>query len=203
MEQTALRPKPLPGRPPADFHRSTDPSGPGDPPCPRAARRRGRRLLRTVLGIVAGTALVLCGVGLGTVGISLIDPGGAARTWAGVWQAGLHGRAEAGDAAAPGEPGSTAPARERGLPTLGIEAVDAPGSRTGALVVGVHVPGPAHAAGLARGDVLLAVGGRPVRSAAGLARQVAAARPGSPVMLTVRGAGGTRRHLSTIPGVAT
>ncbi|CAM5716551.1 hypothetical protein SALBM135S_08152 [Streptomyces alboniger] len=47
--------------------------------------------------------------------------------------------------------------------------VDAPRG-PGALVVGVHVPGPGHTAGLVRGDTLLAVGGTRVGAlVAGLA----------------------------------
>jgi S1-C subfamily serine protease len=102
-----------------------------------------------------------------------------------------------GDPAREGEPG-----RQPARGTLGIEAVDAPGGR-GALVVGVHDPGPGSGAGLVRGDVLLALDGTPVTSAAGLARAVADARPGRRVTLRVRHADGTRGQLSAVPGTAT
>ncbi|MFB7245858.1 PDZ domain-containing protein [Streptomyces populi] len=86
--------------------------------------------------------------------------------------------------------------------TLGIEAVDAPGGG-GALIVGVHLPGPGYSAGLVRGDVLLALDGTGITSAADLARAVADARPGREVTLRVRHADGGRGHLSAVPGTAT
>ncbi len=66
MEQTALRPKPMPGRDP----------GPG-PACdddrrPPGGHRRRRRLTTLLLGLLAATALLLAGVGLGTVGATVI-----------------------------------------------------------------------------------------------------------------------------------
>ncbi len=85
--------------------------------------------------------------------------------------------------------------------TLGIEAVDA--ETPGALVVGVHVPGPGYSAGLVRGDVLLAFGGTRVDSAADLARAVARARPGTEVALTVRHRSGGFQQLIAVPGVVT
>ncbi|MBO4259363.1 PDZ domain-containing protein, partial [Streptomyces griseorubiginosus] len=85
--------------------------------------------------------------------------------------------------------------------TLGLEAVDDRGP--GALVVGVHVPGPACAAGLVRGDVLLAFDGTRLDTAADLARAVAHARPGTRVTLTVRHRGGTYQRLTAVPGVVT
>ncbi|WP_157868996.1 PDZ domain-containing protein, partial [Streptomyces atriruber] len=72
-----------------------------------------------------------------------------------------------------------------------------------ALLVGVHVPGPGHAAGLVRGDTLLAVGGTRIDSVAGLAAVVGAARPGRGLTLTVRHEGGGRQVLSARPGVVT
>ncbi|MER5379462.1 PDZ domain-containing protein, partial [Streptomyces sp. NPDC002688] len=89
-----------------------------------------------------------------------------------------------------------------GRAALGIEAVDAP-EGGGALVVGVHIPGPGSTAGLVRGDVLVAVGGTEVSSAADLARAVADAQPGKEVTLDVRHANGTRRQLSALPGIVT
>ncbi|MFD4629250.1 PDZ domain-containing protein [Streptomyces sp. NPDC058284] len=86
--------------------------------------------------------------------------------------------------------------------TLGIEAVDAPGGE-GALLVGVHVPGPGHTAGLVRGDTLLAFGGTRIGSAARLASVIGAARPGRAVALTVRHEGGGRQLLPVRPGVVT
>jgi membrane-associated protease RseP (regulator of RpoE activity) len=85
---------------------------------------------------------------------------------------------------------------------LGVEAVDAP-KGAGALLVGVHVPGPGHAAGLVRGDVLTAFGGSRIASAADLASAVATAPPGRAVTLTVRRANGDRQMLPVTPGVVT
>jgi S1-C subfamily serine protease len=73
----------------------------------------------------------------------------------------------------------------------------------GALVVGVHVPGPGYTAGLVRGDVVLHLGGSRTGSAADLARVIAAARPGAAVRLVVRHANGTRQYLVAVPGVVT
>ncbi|MEU2734538.1 PDZ domain-containing protein [Streptomyces sp. NPDC007095] len=83
-----------------------------------------------------------------------------------------------------------------------MEAVDAPDGG-GALVVGVHIPGPGHTAGLVRGDTLIAFGGARLGSAADLARAVSAADPGTTVTLGVRHANGDHQQLSTVPGVVT
>jgi S1-C subfamily serine protease len=86
-------------------------------------------------------------------------------------------------------------------PTLGIEAVD--DERSGAEVVGVHIPGPGYSAGLVRGDAVVRFGRTRIGSAADLARAVARARPGRGVTLTVRHRDGSRRRLSVTPGVVT
>jgi S1-C subfamily serine protease len=82
-----------------------------------------------------------------------------------------------------------------------VEVVDA--EKSGALVVGVHVPGPGYAAGLVRRDVILAFGKTRIDSAADLARAVAGARPGGEVTLTVRHRSGGYQQLTAIPGVVT
>ncbi|ARX87207.1 MULTISPECIES: PDZ domain-containing protein [Streptomyces] len=105
------------------------------------------------------------------------------------------GTASSGKGAAAVGPGSPRPA-------LGVEAVDAPGGG-GALLVGVHQPGPGHAAGLVRGDVLLAFGGSRIASAGDLAKAVAGARPGRNVTLTVRHASGARQVVTARPGLVT
>ncbi|MEU2052699.1 PDZ domain-containing protein [Streptomyces bungoensis] len=204
MEHTALRPKPMPGQ----ERRENDPAGPGHDPAgpghdaleravggarrPHAARRRGRRIRNLLLGTVIGTALVLCGVGLGTVGTTVI---GTTRP--------AEPRRQAPPAGPSAGPGAAAPrpAEARTGPTLGVEAVDA--EQAGALVVGVHVPGPGYTAGLVRGDVLLRFGTVRVDTAAGLARAVAHARPGTQVTLTVRHRGGGYQQLTVVPGVVT
>ncbi|MFI0962648.1 PDZ domain-containing protein [Streptomyces sp. NPDC021080] len=128
-------------------------------------------------------------------------PAGAPRSAGSAGPAGsraVGSMAESGGAPVrPGEPG-----RPSARGTLGVEAVDAPGGR-GALIVGVHLPGPGYSAGLVRGDVLLALDGTAISSAADLARAVADARPGRAVTLSVRHANGSRGQLSALPGTAT
>ncbi|MFF1676545.1 PDZ domain-containing protein [Streptomyces sp. NPDC058256] len=218
MEQTALRPKPMPGQEPGGGRPS------GGVRRPHAARRRGKRLMTLLFGLFVGTVLVLSGVGLGTVGATVIGMSKladlqkqAAGAGAGAGAPGPSGASgQASGAAPPGDSksapgsGSSTPARGSGeesrtepvRATLGVEAVDA-SEDAGALVVGVHVPGPGYAAGLVRGDVLLAIGETRIGSAADLARAVAAADPGKAVTLTVRHANGNQQQLSTTPGVVT
>ncbi|WP_399891059.1 PDZ domain-containing protein [Streptomyces sp. BBFR51] len=200
MEQTALRPKPMPGREPC----------PGTTPDtarrPHAGRRRRRRLTTVLLGLFAAAVLILAGVGLGTVGATVIGmsklaelrqqagaPGGGAGAGA---QSGTRA-AQAHPSAAPSPSASPAPAAA----TLGVEAVD--DDRPGARIVGVHVPGPGYTAGLVRGDVLLAIGATRVDSAADLAHAVARARPGKEVKVTVRHESGGYQQLTAVPGVVT
>ncbi|WP_406839357.1 PDZ domain-containing protein [Streptomyces sp. AHU1] len=244
MEQTTLRPKPMPGREPGGGPRPTDGARPlaGIRP-PGAARRRGRRLVTLLLGVSAAVVLVLSGVGLGAVGATVIGVHGLAHLRKEAAAAGLPGHPSAGSGArrpdgsgtprsagprsagpaAPSSAGSAAarvtgstaesgsgrPVRPResegpaARGTLGIEAVDAPGGGGGALIVGVHLPGPGYSAGLVRGDVLLALDGTGITSAADLARAVADARPGREVTLRVRHADGGRGRLSAVPGTAT
>ncbi|MFD9325927.1 PDZ domain-containing protein [Streptomyces sp. NPDC060065] len=217
MEQTALRPKPMPGQEPGGGRPS------GGVRRPHAARRRGKRLMTLLFGLFVGTVLVLSGVGLGTVGATVIGMSKLAdlqKQAAGAGAPGSSGASgQASGAAPPGDSksasgsGSSTPAKEPGESvdesgkepvhaTLGVEAVDA-SEDAGALVVGVHVPGPGYAAGLVRGDVLLAFGETRIGSAADLARAVAAADPGKSVTLTVRHANGNQQQLSTTPGVVT
>jgi S1-C subfamily serine protease len=212
MEQAALRPKPMPGQDPGGDGRPT-----GTTKRPHAARRRGRRLMSLLLGLFVGTVLVLSGVGIGTVGATVIGMSRLAdfQKRAGAAQ-GPSGRAsrpgkasdapQAGgtkSASGGGSPvASTAPEPAPGTATLGIEAVDAPDGG-GALVVGVHIPGPGHTAGLVRGDTLIAFGGARLGSAADLARAVSAADPGTTVTLGVRHANGDHQQLSTVPGIVT
>ncbi|MBQ0884794.1 PDZ domain-containing protein [Streptomyces sp. RM72] len=212
MEQTALRPKPMPGRDP----------GPGTEPDtarrPHTGRRRRRRLTTLLLGVLTATVLLLAGVGLGTVGATVIGmsklaemqqqaaaagpgggaagPGGSAGEATGTRAAPAHPSAGPSAGSSP-SPGSPAPVGA----TLGVEAVD--DEKPGARVVGVHVPGPGYAAGLVRGDVLLAFGRTRVDSAADLAHAVARARPGKKVKLTVRHRSGGYQQLTAVPGVVT
>ncbi|MFI1290350.1 PDZ domain-containing protein [Streptomyces sp. NPDC020792] len=183
MEQTALRPKPMPGQEPGGGEH-------GPVRRPLAARRRGRRLAALACGLLAAIVLVLSGVGLGTVGLTVI---GTSRPAPAEPQrpAGTRARTDPAPASAP------APVR----PTLGVEVVD--DGRPGARVVGVHVPGPGYTAGLVRGDVLLVFGGTRVDTAAELARAVAGSRPGQAVVLTVRHASGGYQQLTVTPGIVT
>ncbi|MFP3987253.1 PDZ domain-containing protein [Streptomyces sp. E11-3] len=221
MEETALRPKPMPGAGAGAGDGDGAPTGPRSGRRPHAAHRRGRRLLTAVFGVVAVVVLVLTGVGLGTVGATVIGMSKLADLKEQMGEGPSPEGPPAGAPEAPAEPdgkprpsqpepqggqratapGTTAPDRPaRG--TLGVEAVDA-AQGAGALLVGVHIPGPGYGAGLVRGDVLLAFGGRPVRTAAELAAVVAAARPGKAVTVTVRHEDGARQSLSVTPGVVT
>ncbi|WP_458246220.1 PDZ domain-containing protein [Streptomyces sp. MAI_2237] len=194
MEQTALRPKPMPGR---------DPGGGAAPgptaPRPHAAPRRARRLRTALFALLTGSLLVLCGVGLGAVGVTAIGTGRLAELQRQVHlPGGPAGAVHRAPSPRPA-PGTASPAAA--APTLGVEAVDA--EKAGALVVGVHVPGPGCTAGLVRGDVLLALDRTRIDSAADLARAVAHARPGAPVTLTVRHRSGGYQQLTAVPGVVT
>ncbi|MEU6451941.1 PDZ domain-containing protein [Streptomyces sp. NPDC046979] len=198
MEQTALRPKPMPGREPAA---RTEPDGPRRP---HAGRRRRRRLTTVLLGVLAATVLVLAGVGLGTVGATVIGMSelAALQQRSGAAAPGPEAEGPTGSRTAPAPPSAAAsPSPARAAATLGVEAVDH--ERPGALVVGVHVPGPGYAAGLVRGDVLLVFGTTRVDSAADLARAVARARPGKDVKITVRHESGGYQQLTAVPGVVT
>ncbi|WP_411149524.1 PDZ domain-containing protein [Streptomyces sp. A30] len=205
MEQTALRPKPMPGREPGGGTK------PGAARRPHAARRRGRRLRALLFALSVGTVLVLSGVGLGTVGATVIGLSKLAELQRQAGEQGRPGQAVPGasggwgSASASARPGpsvstTTAAPAPVGV-TLGLEAVDA--EKVGAQVVGVHVPGPAFSAGLVRGDVLLVFGRTRVDSAADLARAVADARPGKEVVLTVRHRSGGYQQLTVMPGVVT
>ncbi|KJK36319.1 membrane protein [Streptomyces variegatus] len=185
MEHTALRPKPMPGQEPDGAAPATGP-GPSRSR-PHAARRRGRRLLNVVLAGFAGAVLVLSGIGLGVMGTTVLGKGGRLdlREW--------H---------TPSLPGAS-PAVAPSVPavaTLGVQVMDA--RKPGAVVVGLHVPGPAQAAGLVRGDVVLAFGATRIDTAADLVRAVARARPGSEVRLTVRHRSGGYEQLTLVPAVA-
>ncbi|WP_030787838.1 PDZ domain-containing protein [Streptomyces sp. NRRL S-920] len=213
MEQTALRPKPMPGRGPGHSSGDHPEKGRG----PYAVRRRGRRLRAVLGGLLLAVLLMLAGVGIGTVGATALGMGGLAEVPKSEMprseipkpelpkpQLSMTERSPAPRNS--GVPDGPAPAPARVHParasTLGVEAVDAPDGR-GALLVGVHLPGPGYTAGLVRGDTLLAFGGVRVGSAAALASAVAAAQPGKEVPLTVRHKSGNRRVLSVRPGVVT
>ncbi|MYQ62166.1 PDZ domain-containing protein [Streptomyces sp. SolWspMP-5a-2] len=201
MEHTALRPRPMPGGERPRTTAAPGPDGSPDrrgtpeapdpgPPSPRshAAGGRARRLRSTLFGLCVGTVLLLTGVGLGTVGTTLLD---------------ARGRTASRPAPLPGPTGGARIAvrvTPAGAPvTLGVEVVDT--ERPGALIVAVHVPGPGYTAGLIRGDVVLAFGSAPVASTTDLAREVARARPGTRITLTVRHRDGAYQRLTVVPGV--
>jgi S1-C subfamily serine protease len=191
MEQTALRPKPMPGQEPGDGPK------PGATRRPHAARRRGRRLMTLLFSLFVGTILVLSGVGLGTVGATVIGMSKLAEMQR------QAARQPAPTAAPSGRPAPSAkssptPSPTPATATLGVEAVDA--EKAGALIVGVHIPGPGYTAGLIRGDVLLTFDGTRVDSAADLARAVARADPGDEVTVTVRHHSGGFQQFTVVPG---
>ncbi|WP_416963942.1 PDZ domain-containing protein [Streptomyces sp. Agncl-13] len=189
MEQTALRPKPMPGQEPGGGTK------PGAGRRPHAARRRGRRLVTLLFGLFVGTVLVLSGIGLGTVGATVI---GMSRLAEAQRQAARHPEPTTAPTGRPAPSASPSPSPTPAAATLGVEAVDA--EKAGALVVGVHIPGPGYTAGLIRGDVLLTFGGTRVDSAADLARAVARAHPGDEVTITVRHHSGGFQQFTVVPG---
>ncbi|MFF5984215.1 PDZ domain-containing protein [Streptomyces olindensis] len=186
MEQTALRPKPMPGQEP-DGAAPTTANRPVRPR-PHAARRRWRRLLNVLLAGFAGAVLVLSGIGLGAMGATVIGEGGV-----------VDPRARR-TPSLPGPSPSAVPSAPVAV-TLGMQVMDA--RKPGALVVGLHVPGPAQQAGLVRGDILLAFGSTRIDTAADLVRAVADARPGREVKLTVRHRSGGYQQLTIVPAVLT
>lgn len=196
MEQTALRPKPMPGQ------ESGGGRKPGPARRPHAARRRGRRLTTLLFGLFVAAVLVLSGVGLGTVGATVIGMNKLAelRQRAGSPPGGPSASARPSHSPSSARP-TTAPSPVPAAATLGLEAVDA--EKAGALVVGVHVPGPGYTAGLVRGDVLLALGRTRIDTADDLAQAVAVARPGRELVLTVRHRSGGYQQLTAVPGVLT
>ncbi|MET9835853.1 PDZ domain-containing protein [Streptomyces sp. NPDC006385] len=195
MEQTALRPKPMPGQRPDDDTKSAP-----ETRRPHAAPlRRCRRLTAVLAALLLGMVLLLSGIGLGTVGATVI---GMSRLAEPERQTGPGAPASPPTSA---QPGSSAPPSPTPAPapaavaTLGVEAVD--DVKPGARLVGVHVPGPGYTAGLIRGDVILAFDKTRIDTAADLARAVAEARPGRRVTLTVRHRSGGFQQLTAVPGV--
>ncbi|MEV6507992.1 PDZ domain-containing protein [Streptomyces sp. NPDC051642] len=189
MEQTALRPKPMPGQEPGDGTK------PGPTRRPHAARRRGRRLMTLLFGLFVGTVLVLSGVGLGTVGATVIGMSKLAEMQRQAARQPASTTAPTGRTTSSPSP---SPSPTPATASLGVEAVDA--EKAGALIVGVHMPGPGYTAGLIRGDVLLTFGGTRVDSAADLARAVARAHPGDEVTITVRHHSGGFQQFTVVPG---
>ncbi|MFG2931025.1 PDZ domain-containing protein [Streptomyces achromogenes] len=181
MEQTALRPKPMPGQ------NRPEAGGQGPVRRPHAAPRRGRRTRTLLLGLGAGTAVLLSGVGIGLVAAAVTGITGPA----GPPRQAPPPVPSAHTTAAPAPPGAT----------LGVEVAD--GEKAGALVVAVHVPGPGYTAGLVRGDLVLQLGAARVDTAADLARAVARSRPGKAVLLTVRHDSGAYQQLTVTPGLVT
>ncbi|MFF3942219.1 PDZ domain-containing protein [Streptomyces phaeofaciens] len=199
MEQTALRPKPMPGQEPGG---GTEPDGRGRRP--HAARHRHRRLTSLLTGLLVGTVLVLTGVGLGTAGATVIGLSKLAElqratATGGAGTPGTRPSARPGTPAPapPSSAASPAPARA----SLGLEVVDA--EKAGARIVAVHVPGPGFTAGLVRGDVLLTFGEARIDSATDLVGAVQAARPGRETKLTVRHESGGYQQLVVVPGIVT
>ncbi|MFI8165144.1 PDZ domain-containing protein [Streptomyces sp. NPDC085931] len=186
MERTALRPKPMPGQEP-----EPSPATASGPPRrrPHAARRRGRRLLNVLLAGFVGAVLVLSGIGLGAMGATVAGQSGV-----------LDPRGRHTPPPARPSPATAASAHAPAV-TLGVQVMDA--RRPGAVVVGLHVPGPAQQAGLVRGDVLLNFGPTRIDTAADLVRAVARARPGREVTLTVRHRGGGYEQVTVVPALVT
>ena len=84
-------------------------------------------------------------------------------------------------------------------PMIGVALDQARGGSGGALVVAVQPGGPAERAGLQRGDVILAAGGKPVRAPQQMIEAVEAHGIGRPLPLTVNRQG-TQITLQVVPG---
>lgn len=69
---------------------------------------------------------------------------------------------------------------------LGAALANNRGAGTGLEVAGVEPGGPAHAAGLLPGDLILAIDGRPAASSTMVTRQIARTAPGSMLSLTIQ-----------------
>jgi hypothetical protein len=128
MEQTALRPKPMPGQEP-DGAAPPKGNGPTVRPRPHAARRRGRRLLNALFAAFAGAVLVLSGVGLGAMGATVIGQDGV------IGPRGRHLPSLSGPSPSTSVP---VPVPVPVAATLGVQVTDA--GKPGARVVGIHVP---------------------------------------------------------------
>lgn len=212
MEQTALRPKSMPGSGGRRTSAGTPGAGPEGPGGPHTARRRGRRVCGALCGLLCAVLLVLAGIGLGTMGATVIGMGALAdlkrQSPPEAQQPAPRPSGAAGTptpAPTPGPGKAPAPAPFAGRGGLGVEVVDAP-KGSGALVVAVHVPGPGYTGGLVRGDVLVGLGGERIGSALDLAATVADAadaRPGRQLVVTVRHANGELQKLAVTPGVVT
>ena len=86
---------------------------------------------------------------------------------------------------------------------LGVQAEDlppaeAPGDTPGLRIAGVFADGPADAAGLRRGDVLLELDGRALPDVDTLLRLTTGTAPGTPVRITLRRDGERRRVTATL-----
>ena len=75
MEQTALRPKPMPGQGPGEGEATE----PGVRRPHAAPRRRGRRLTTLLCALLAGTVLLLTGAGLAVGALAGLVASRAAR----------------------------------------------------------------------------------------------------------------------------
>ena len=71
------------------------------------------------------------------------------------------------------------------LARLGVSSITMTDGVAGALVQEVVEDSAAAAAGLQIGDLIVAIGGRPIRSSGDLRAEIISLSPGTPVMLTV------------------
>jgi putative serine protease PepD len=79
-----------------------------------------------------------------------------------------------------------------GRAELGVQVATVTGG--GVAIVGVTGGGPADKAGLSRGDIIVALDGKPTRDVSALTSVLAGLKPGRRVEITVRGADGNRRQ---------
>jgi S1-C subfamily serine protease len=96
----------------------------------------------------------------------------------------------------PAPPGGDAPPRDSGF--LGLFADDAETPGKGVEVISVHPGGPAEAAGIKRGDLIVAIDGKPIARIDDMATAVGAAVVGKRLRIEVDRAGKRSAHVLTV-----
>jgi membrane-associated protease RseP (regulator of RpoE activity) len=158
---------------------------PGAEPAPSASEADSKpsAAKRAAFTVPKWAALALAGLLLLGVGFAI--------GWVAAPGGGDHHRGEFPEGQRLPAPGGRAvprfPGPGTGSPSgvfLGVSAQDATGTASGAQLATVATGSPADQAGLKAGDVVTAVGGSPVTSAAQLAERIRAHQPGDQVTIT-------------------
>jgi S1-C subfamily serine protease len=174
------------------------PAEPALEPAPVEADPASRRWRNWRLSAAALLAVLL----LAAIAVALLTPGGSKRSGGATTslaqaQPGTGGGVFTPPGVVPqgnpgsGPSGSSGTAQTSGATSgtwLGVEVASTP---SGVLIEGIVAGGPADAAALRPGDVLLAVGRQPIRSLRDLTAVLAGLRPGQTVDMHVRRGGAT------------